>query len=288
MQKFTLLVGNGINNIEKDNSWENLIKEIGQFCKIGFAIDDEKKKQFPLLYEEIFLSSARDCNIRENDLKKFIAEKVSVIKSNVLHDAIRALPIDDIITTNYEFSLEGTMPEKNEGIVGEKLYSIFRHYTVDKKRVWHIHGDCLYPNSINLGFEHYGGQLQNIRNYVATGTSYASKKASRLPLMKRLETGHLNGASWIDLFFTTHLHIIGLTFGFVETDLWWLLTYRARMKIRDKKLVQNQISYYIPERFAAASKHKLDLFKATDVNVVVIAKDDEAYYRHIFEKITNR
>ena len=284
MKKFSILLGNGINNLDADNSWDNLLQRLA--ADIGFTIDEEKKKQFPLLYEEIFLTGAnlKKKGVSETQLKKSICDNVSQIKKHPLYDVLRALPPDDIITTNYDFSVEGFEPKKNEGIVKEMLYSVFRHYRAGNKRVWHVHGDRLHPNSVNLGFEHYSGQLQNIRNYVATGTKYASKKY-QLPLIKRLETGFLDGSSWLDLFFTTDIHIIGLTLGFVETDLWWLLTYRARIKIKKPKLVPNTITYYTPQKFVASSKHKLDLLEATGVNVEKINKDGEAYYQDILSRL---
>jgi len=285
MKEFALLVGNGINNIHNDNTWNKLVDEVAAFCNIDFKIDDEKRKNFPLLYEEIFLHAARNNRVKEANLKKFIAERVSRIKENNLHALLRSLKTRHIVTTNYEFLIEGSKPKINKGIVNERLYSVFRHYVVDGKKVWHIHGDCKSPQSINLGFEHYSGQLQHIRNYVATGTSYESKKTSTIPLIKRLELGKIRQNSWLDLFFTVDIHIVGLTLGFVETDLWWLLTFRARVKIEKKKLINNQITYYIPARFVAESKHKLDLFKATGVKVVEINKTDESFYREVFKKI---
>jgi hypothetical protein len=285
MKQYSLLIGNGINNIEGDNSWDNLVNKIGEFCKIDFKIDADRKKHFPLLYEEIFLSTAKKTGLAEDKLKKFIGQQVSVIKENDLHRKIRSLSAVDILTTNYEFSLEGSTPATNSGIVKEVKYSIFRHYRVASKRMWHIHGDCMHPISINLGFEHYGGQLQQIRNYVASGTTYTSNKISKLPLVNRLRTGNMTGDSWVELFFTTDIHIIGLTLDYVETDLWWLLTFRAR-KIAEKRYpIKNKITYYIPKRFANDVKYKLDLLTATSVDVVVIDKLDLEFYLEIFSKL---
>jgi hypothetical protein len=285
MKQYSLLIGNGINNIEGDNSWDNLVNKIGEFCKIDFKIDADRKKHFPLLYEEIFLTSAKKTGLAEDKLKKFIGQQVSVIKENDLHRKIRSLSAVDILTTNYEFSLEGLTPATNKGIVKEVKYSIFRHYRVASKRIWHIHGDSIHPISINLGFEHYGGQLQQIRNYVASGTTYTSNKISKLPLVNRLRTGNMTGDSWVELFFTTDIHIIGLTLDYVETDLWWLLTFRAR-KIAEKRYpIKNNITYYIPKRFAKDVKYKLDLLTATSVDVVVIDKLDLEFYLEIFSKL---
>lgn len=285
MKQYSLLIGNGINNIEGDNSWDNLVNKIGEFCKIDFKLDADRKKHFPLLYEEIFLSTAKKTGLAENKLKTFIGQQVAVIKENDLHRKIRSLSAVDILTTNYEFSLEGLMPTMNSGIIKEVKYSIFRHYRIGSKRMWHIHGDCIHPVSINLGFEHYGGQLQQIRNYVASGTTYTSNKISNLPLVNRLRTGNLKGDSWVELFFTTDIHIIGLTLDYVETDLWWLLTFRARKIAEKRYAIKNKITYYIPKRFAKDVKYKLDLLTATSVDVVVIDKLDLEFYLEIFSKL---
>ena len=284
-KEFAVLVGNGINNIHNDNSWNALIDAIVEYCKIDFAIHPEKRKNFPLLYEEIFLHSARHHRIKEQALKAFIAEKVMAFTGNELHEKFRKLETRHILTTNYELLLEGSTPTSNSSIVRERLYSVFRHFTIGGKKIWHIHGDCLSPSSINLGFEHYSGQLQHIRNYVATGPSYQSKKISKLPLVRRLEYGNVKNYSWVDLFFTTDLHIIGLTLGFVESDLWWLLTFRARLLIERKALIKNQITYYIPEKFVPESTHKLDLFRATGVKVVSINEQDEKFYTKVLQKL---
>lgn len=267
MKKYTLLVGNDINNVVSDNSWKNLIKEIITFCGATESVTNLTNKPFPLLYEEIFLKSIKIKHRNEKDLKKFISGKVSNIKSNEIHELIRNLNIANIITTNYEFTLEGVTPKKSSSIIEERLYSIFRHYEIGSKKYWHIHGDCRIPSSINLGFEHYSGQLQQIRNYTVTGTNYKNTKISRIPLIKRLPINKLDAHSWIDLFFNSDLYIFGLSLDFVETDLWWLLTYRARLLFYKKNSeINNEIYYFIPSEMKA--KEKIDLLETNGVIIV--------------------
>lgn len=80
--------------------------------------------------------------------------------------------VKNIVTTNYNYTLEGETNLKNEDIIAERLYSIFRKCVLGKTSYWHIHGEAGVPMSINLGYEHYGGQLQHMRNYVTSGTNY--------------------------------------------------------------------------------------------------------------------
>ena len=290
MKDLVLLIGNDINNISRGQSWKDLLQDIITFCHANGCVELDDKKPFPLLYEEIFLTASKKQKIREKDLKSFIAIKAAEIKGNSLHNAIRALKPAHILTTNYEFTLEGGAPFENTSIINEKFYSIFRRYKVDDINYWHIHGDCLNPMSINLGFEHYGGQLQLMRNYVVSGTFYTSKDVPKASLLRRIHAKQVYFHSWIDLFFTNDIHIFGLSLDFVETDLWWLLTYRARQKFHHKNVpVPNQIYYYIPEEYMAAAKFKIDLLAANDVTVISFpGKDKLAYYESVIARLQGK
>jgi hypothetical protein len=78
-----------------------------------------------------------------------------------------------------------------------------------------------------------------------------------------------------------------LSLDFVETDLWWLLTYRARQKFQKNTIpVRNALYYYIPAEFVKGAKFKLDMLAANDVKVIDIeAKDKPAYYREVIRRI---
>jgi hypothetical protein len=286
MQHPVLLVGNDINNISKGQSWKDLLQEILTFCHTE-CVQLDDKKPFPLLYEEIFLTAIRQSHIKEKELKAFIASKVGDIAPNELHGLIRDLQPEHILTTNYEYTLEGGAPAERSSLVSERSFSIFRRYTQNGTNFWHIHGDCQNPMSINLGFEHYGGQLQQMRNYVVSGTTYTTKFAPKLPLLRRIKQGPLKEHSWLDLFFTRDIHIFGLSLDFVETDLWWLLTYRARQKFQHNTIqVPNKLYYYIPDEFVKASGFKLDMLTANDVQIVSIsAKSKLAYYKEVLARI---
>jgi|ERR1044072_901198 hypothetical protein len=286
MQHPVLLVGNDINNISKGQSWKDLLQEILVFCGTE-CVQLDDKKPFPLLYEEIFLTAIRQSHIKEKELKAFIASKVGAIAPNELHGLIRELQPEHILTTNYEYTLEGGAPAARSSLVSERSFSIFRRYTQNGTHFWHVHGDCQNPMSINLGFEHYGGQLQQMRNYVVSGTTYTTKFAPKLPLLRRIRQGPLKEHSWLDLFFTRDIHIFGLSLDFVETDLWWLLTYRARQKFQHNTIqVPNKLYYYIPAEFVKASGFKLDMLTANDVQIVSIsAKSKLAYYKEVLARI---
>ncbi len=289
MTKFTLFVGNDINNISPGISWSDLLHNIKS--KYNVSSLENGQKPFPMLYEEIFLNAIKEKHINERELKSYISDCVSQINQNEIHQLIRDVPTENIITTNYEFSLEGKAATTNTGLIRETTYSVFRRHESDNKAYWHIHGDCLNPSSINLGYEHYCGQLQKMRDYVVNGTNYSSETVYRAPLMKRLsQQKDTKLQSWIDLFFTQDIHIFGLSLDFVEIDLWWLLTYRARNKYyKRSSFIVNQLFYYTTKKWHELSKDKMQLLQANDVEIVVIDEANKTkYYKKVLTTIKKR
>ena len=287
-----LLVGNGINSIKTAYSWKRLIKglisDVGSVGQI--KIND---KPFPLLYEEILFEGVRNNVIKkEEDLKKNIADEVTRIKPNDIHEQIMNSEYENILTTNYEYSLElskGIKQEdlKNVGAINENTYSLYRKTKVTDTQIWHIHGECNSSRTITLGYEHYGAYLQQMRNYVQTQIWKSAKKPLD-SVNKRLKMKSLKYYSWIDFFFTKNIYIIGFTLDFVEMHLWWLLTYRARRKFIDKARINNKIYYFYPDFIGDSITNKLQLLKSNDVlSLSTKAKSDDMkdYYEKVLKKV---
>ncbi|MFW0765069.1 SIR2 family protein [Trabulsiella odontotermitis] len=292
MSNYALLVGNGINNLADGNSWFDVLQSLGQ--KYGITIDTNNKP-FPLAYEEIYFNILKTqySNRTENTIKHFIADKIQTITSNDIHHQIMALDCPNIMTTNYDLAFETCLPVlaeiKNNGIIKEQKYNVFRHHLIHDKRIWHVHGAINIANSITLGYEHYSGYLQAMRNYTATGSSYSKEAFKDLkPLIRRLSAPG-DEFSWIDNFFRRNVYIFGLTLDFVEIDLWWLLTYRERCRLLKKsdKEITNQIVYYLPAGLAENEKStaKIALLESVGVTVNMQfgqnfkrSKDDEKDY----------
>ena len=289
--KRTLLVGNDINNISNSTSWENLLDRIIKIC--GNNITISKDKPFPILYEEIYLKGIKTKNINEYELKSEIAKIVGDIEPNEIHHKLIELPIENYITTNYDYALEKVLLKdkpthtiRNTGIIKETKYSVFRHNSIDNNTFWHVHGENNIPNSITLGFEHYGGQLQQFRNYTVTGTKYKNKNIRSKSLHRRIKENDLNNQSWIDLMFLDEIHILGLGLGFEETDLWWLLTNRVRFQNEKKGNKKNRIIYYSPLKYKSTSKD--DIMKAYDIDIIYIDKKNTLdYYNEAIRRIKN-
>jgi hypothetical protein len=252
---------------------------------------DIEKVPFPLLYEEIYLSSLKRKIVDEYRLKSFIAEKVNQIEPNEVHKRISTLGFSNILTTNYDHIIENALGFEhkdidNKGKVKESLYSVFRHTQMNGTQIWHIHGEINSPNTILLGYEQYSGQLQHIRNYIVSGTGNIYKSFRSPSLFSLIKKGQVDSNSWLDLFFTQNIHIVGLTLDFIESDLWWLITYRARMKLEKKLPIKNSITYYYPGNFERGIQVKLEMFSANEILTEPISNEhDLSYYQKVFDYI---
>lgn len=264
--KKVLLIGNGINDVTASYTWGDLIKDLISFAKSDRSII-QGRKPFPLLYEEIYLKVAKGIDKKEIEFKNFIAKKIKALKPSNVHKKIMSLNFENLLTTNYDYCLESSISTDNDydnkGIIKESLYSVFRHTNANKSNIWHIHGEMRIAKTILLGYEHYSGMLQQMRNYIVSGTGDNYKSAKFPSLNFMLRHNKVEYASWLDFFFKKEVHIIGLSLSFAEIDLWWLLTYRARRK---KRLpINNQIYYYYPKSFEKRITDMLDLLQASDV-----------------------
>jgi hypothetical protein len=281
-----LFIGNGINNLNNKESWGDLLKKLSEKVNYKENLDD-LSKEFPLVYENLLLYGLRFSGIYESDLKTIIAQNIDKIAPNDIHKRIDGISPKHIITTNYDYTLESGNDWLKTSLIDEKRFSIFRCNTDSWKdrNIWHIHGDLNNPHSINLGYEHYCGQLQMLRNYVVTGPQYSSKKVNTIALEDRLDTISDNPDSWVDLLFSNEVHIIGLSLNFIEIDLWWLLTYRAKLIIQKDKKIKNEIFYYIPAKYYFEAKGKIGLLRNMGIQVVSVDKTDYDFYNAVFDGI---
>jgi len=289
MKKHVLLLGNGVNDVTHNYKWSDLVKDIAKHLNIN-GLKIVKDKPFSLLYEEMFLTNLRGRRYSEDNLKSFIAKKIMEIHPNELHTVINSLNFSDIMTTNYDYAIEKSIVDtsidfEDKGIVKQNHYNLFRHNELNGCKIWHVHGEINKPNTILLGYEHYSGQLQHMRNYVVTGTGSAYQKRFP-PLIKLLKNGKVENNSWLDMFFMRDIHVVGLTLDFVELDLWWLLTYRARAILEKRLPIKNQITYYYPKALENQIQFKIDMLKANEVLPKALGdKHDMAYYEAVFDTI---
>lgn len=286
MLERVFLVGNDVNNQTSTVSWHQVLHDIMTYCNFDLTIDTSHTP-FPLLYEQIYLHArkfnAGGSSLQEPDLKRFIGSIVNTGKINEIHRRIVEGCGSSLITTNYDYNLEvalagGTPVCRNQGFITEKKYSVFRHTVNGKVRVWHIHGESGSPESINLGFEHYGGQLQHLRNYLTGTAEYGRKLPYRFSIKNALGQDSTDALSWVDLLFTCEIHILGLALDFQEYDLWWLFSSRARMfdKLGHRP---NPVYYHTPRQYF--NQQKCDVMGSLHIITRVHEGSGLDYYRMV-------
>lgn len=289
-----VLVGNGPNRLSPGHSWSDLLAQLRRAVGRRGSAGEDRDKPFPLYYEELFLHGARRSGVPEAELIRIIADHTRTMAPNPLHERILGLGASHVLTTNYDHALERSLPgvskgPANVGPVVERRYSLFRRRDLGRHHLWHIHGDVDAPRSIMLGYEHYSGSLERMRAYVTSQAHY--RGGPHRGLIARLRDGEDRVRSWVDLLFMTDVYVLGLSLDVSEIDLWWLLTYRARLQLRAPERVRGRITYLhtalsgeVPPRI----RRKLELLAATGVVLKAFALPDvgdgRADHRAFYER----
>lgn len=230
---YVLFIGNGVNRQDKDqHSWEHLVRGIADRAGAKHAADNLKEKPFSLVYEAICAESSRQKKekLTEFEIKTIVGKQISNIEPNDLHEDMAELGIENIITTNYDYTLEKAFCGelgKRANSKRESMYSAHRARIAGSKKIWHIHGEASSPNTICLGHDHYSGYLAKIHDLISNWKGHDRET----PIAKRLESREPVD-SWWKLFVSRRVDILGFGFDYSEIDLWWLLGWRARKLLR--------------------------------------------------------
>ena len=275
--KKALLLGNGLNRLSKDYSWEDLIADLIEGLTLPMPPGIEGKP-FPLLYEEI-VQAALNVGTVESEVKAKLAGLVKDIGSSSLHPRIRELGVADLLTTNYDYNVEDCWPdiEPSDTDVTETKYSLFRRASYPDLNVWHIHGERDRADSILLGYNHYADYLETMRFYMFKGAS--SREAA--PLRERVRDDKVGeeAVSWLDFFFNRNLYIVGLSLDYTEIHLWWLITYRARLKSSSEYPIRNKVTYVYPKFIAKDIQSRLQLLQGNGVQLRLIDVSRHAWLK---------
>lgn len=275
LKEAVLLVGNGINCLSQDYSWENLLEDLIAYLGKKHTIQFKKEKPFTLLYEEIYLRARKYRGKNEIKLKEKIAELVGNLKVNEFHTKFLNLGVKHILTTNYDYNLEKSYMNhigESDNLSRETKYNLFRRRKVDDIYIWHIHGEAEVPESITLGHEQYAGYLQKMRKHL-TG-----KKRNILDFEKTKDI-----YSWVDLFIRDNVHIVGVRLDYSEIDLWWLIIYKERSRYEKKGHIGKTIYYYFYKnnlKSEEEAKHSL----LESYGVEVKRQDVQGNYKKAYER----
>ena len=268
----TLLFGNGLNLLsENPLSWDSLLKKLEVGNK---TISSETPNT--MKYEKIFLDRHSYQSDKSKDeefaIKEQIAELMKEQRGNKYYSEIIELGFDNYLTTNYDNAFCDTYGGEQSNESTEGIYSIRRYLTLDSKnrrstKLWHIHGEVAHPKSIMLGLDHYCGSISKIDSYIKGNYEFSvkSKKRKVKPMTEKLNESIFDQVSWVELFFNSNVHILGLSLDYSETDLRWVLNKRARLMQRSK--IQNKIFYY-DSNIEDSKKSLLESMGVTVINEV--------------------
>jgi hypothetical protein len=283
-----LLVENGLNRCVSGCSFDELMEQLIKQLDLQSKVKMDKKP-LPLLYEEIY--ARYHASVQDAELLQKVANAVKDIKHDPLHDEVWT-EYKTVLTTNYDYNLEGENPSEWKGGDKERIYDLFRKRTKGEQTVWYIHGEAEKPTSICLGFKRYIDTTGRLRSYLdGRLRPYSSEEYELSKKLKRFydenkTEGIIN--SWADYFFFSDMDILGLDFGTSEIDLWWILTCRNRL-MKSEQNFKNVIRYYYcPTEGNKEEAAKLQLLEAVGVEVMkgsLGQQDDKwhAYYLSILK-----
>jgi hypothetical protein len=265
------LIGNGINRVTNEYSWETLIQSLLE--QYGNGIN-RRGKPYHLLYEEIVSKTLQEHrNESEHNILSYIAQEVRQFAPNKYHAGVLK-KYQNIITTNYDYTFEKAAGLENiKSNTNELRYSLYRSIKSNNNLIWHIHGEGAKPNTLCVGCEHYSAYIQVMRNYIIENRKYFLEK----------DTSDTYKSSWLKNVFCDDIDIIGLDMNFYEIDLWWLLVYRSRNINRNKKQPLNKITYYSKKELASDKyNEKIEMIKA---NNIVVKEIDVKSYKEYYEEV---
>lgn len=305
----TVLYGNGFNRLNNVNSWESLVHVIDDNSdkyKLPNTLQYEGKVLSKPYKTEAFLRTSDGKILTTPDHKKLIIREQSEVlikqeivngmktyQSNDLFDELLRLNVDHYITTNYDNVADESLlrMKYTENLLerdkSESVFSIHRKksYSKDdeKKYLWKIHGELSNIGSIMLGYYHYCSYIGQIKKFLVGDYEFAKRKVKgKIPKIEdRLSITPYDIFSWIDLFFTSNIYIIGLGLYYEEIDLWWILTNRKRLiqKLGDN-IISNKIVFYGDTEPGMKS-----MLNHLDVDVVTSKKRnyEDKYKDYIFD-----
>ena len=286
----SLLLGNGINRAALQKNWNQILRELASQFNAEDLTHHLDVKPLSMFIEELCARSGGLFRDAEQVVKVAFAGLLAQISPIEAHERICS-PFKVIMTTNYDFTIEEAFAgplHQPAFLAPESRYSLFRRHQAAGRDVWHVHGDVARPSSMVLGFDHYAGTLQKIRNYVTDGIDV---KKVHYRLSSPIKNGNLDFTvnrsvySWVDYFLRDHIHIVGLGMDFTEIDLWWLLLHKRRRIHQTGRVFFYQLSL----GSAASETAVTSLLRSLNVEIVpVVAKTWVDCYLRAAEEIEAR
>lgn len=283
----TVFFGNGLNRISENSvTWDDLLDKM----KAGNQFAHQSLPN-TMVYERIFMErhkAGASEKADELELKNQIAFEMRSQGSNELFELLASMPFENYITTNYDYAFEEAIKIPAIPLSNEDVYSLRRKRAYQtnsgQKYLWNIHGEIDHPKSIMLGLDHYCGSVSKLDSYIKGSYKHKVDGVSKsvTDMRHKLETNEYCYTSWIDLFFSTDVHIIGFSLDYSETDIWWLLNKRARFSTEE--LVKNRV-YFYGSNINSEMKELLKAFHVEVKEFVVTGDDYKDMYQSMIQSM---
>ena len=172
---------------------------------------------------------------------------------------------DYVLTTNYGYEIEAAIisrneKKQNEALTVNKIANMMKYHEIDHAQrqflintyndvngipVWHIHGEARKPDSMIVGNYYYGKLLRRCverldgfsdsedvdKRKEPDGRNTGEKSKRKYSGSTRTNAFKHNKVikigSWIDAFVLGDVYILGFGLDLSESDIWWLLEYKA-------------------------------------------------------------
>lgn len=315
-----VLIGNGINLLNDSNkSWNDILAEV-QLRQLN-SLDQTLPESY--LYEKTLLDKNHCLTgaVKGNEIvdyedyfKKQIAECVGKFGRNGLMDKVYRelvnLRCKHILTTNYDYLFSDYLLENGYKVREvkdlEKLYSLsrFKEFSngQDSIKVWHIHGELAKPSSLLLGYDQYCSYIYALGLYLNRGGFPDARHNDILDYekIKKIKSDNLfypfiihkvehprrhKMRVWVDTFFHSDVHIIGLGLSFSELDIWHLLIKRARYIKRQWKNPKNNHNIVIHNKifvYGQFEERITNMLKSLDVDVTNVVSSPLNDYEDLY------
>ena len=198
-------------------------------------------------------------DVSEDNGKKRITWEYFATAGEELRTQIRNLVsgFDYVLTTNYSYEIEMALLDTGSLKI-DRITKMMNFHEVDNAQtqflintfnlvkgvpVWHIHGEARKPDSMIIGHEYYGKQLKRcveridgVRIENKDGKKnrkdkYTTQRAKDDEYRKNITNRKAQKiGSWIDAFVLGDVYILGFSMDMSESDLWWLISYKAAKK----------------------------------------------------------
>lgn len=289
-----LLIGNGLNRCyEEKISWSNLLEKITKEYGVKFNKNNSFSLEFESIINQILDIKDNPDNTIYEEVKRKIAQEVTQTKpiKDSLHELfIKDMGIRHVLTTNYDYMLELTIDnnyskKKYPSGADEIKYSLHRQRKVGHTYFYHLHGEANYPRTLCLGYEHYVGYLVKMREEM--------KKVCD-DLQNNYKAIIEQPTTWLSLFFTHDIYIVGFKLDFCEIDIWWLLTYRAYLFYSNtynmKHIIKNKVKIFVIDCLESdEGEMKSELLKNlyVECEIIRIKKEEKNEYLKAYKTIAN-